>query len=136
MNNTIGCECLDCGNEFTIGVPDLLDEDQNTVIGEIVWCGVCDSHRYYCYWGLFPAGLSTERIKDVLQLWREWAESYGHERVLDIVSRLRTETDWIAVLEDVFGKDLEAIDAETRGGILARYKGFGVEPRSRVSPQA
>ena len=76
MNNTIYCDCLDCGNEFWIGVPDLLDESEDAVIGDIVWCGVCDSHRYECSWGLFFAGDSTNAIRDVLGIWTDWANSY------------------------------------------------------------
>ena len=76
MNNTIYCDCLECGNEFWIGVPDLLDESEDAVIGDIVWCGVCDSHRYECSWGLFFAGDSTNTIRDVLGIWTDWANSY------------------------------------------------------------
>ena len=76
MNNTIFCQCLDCENEFTVGVPDLLDEDQDAVIGDIVWCGVCDGHRYECFWGMFFAGNSTDTIRHVLTVWIEWANSH------------------------------------------------------------
>jgi hypothetical protein len=76
MNNIISCECLDCGNQFVIGVPDLLDVDQDAVIGDIAWCGTCDGHRYQCHWGLFVAGDSSDTIRNVLSIWRDWADSY------------------------------------------------------------
>ncbi|MFC1734776.1 tetratricopeptide repeat protein [Candidatus Hydrogenedentota bacterium] len=83
------------------------------------------------FWGEYN---SLCRVYAMLVV-QEWTESYGHERAVAVVSRLRPETDWIAVAEDAFGKQLEAIDAETRAGILARYQGFGIEPRSRISPK-
>ena len=80
MNNIICCECLDCGNEFIIGVSELLEADQEAFIGESVWCGVGDSHRYDCYWGLFVAGHSSNTIADVLRIWAEWADSHRRSR--------------------------------------------------------
>ena len=76
MNNVICCQCLDCANEFTVGVPDLLDQDQDAVIGDIVWCGVCDGHHYECFWGIVSAGDSADPIRQVLAVWTEWAN--GH----------------------------------------------------------
>ena len=81
MNNCIYCQCLECGNEFSIGVPDLLEEDQESIIGEFVWCGVCDSHCYECYWGMFAAGSSSDKIADVLRIWSDWANSYRTSQV-------------------------------------------------------
>ena len=80
MNNCFFCECLDCGNEFVLPVPNLLEEDPDVIIGEMFWCGACDSHRYECAWCLFPAGLSTDRIRDVLRIWEEWASNQGGGR--------------------------------------------------------
>ena len=77
MNNCICCECLECGNEFILPVPDLLEEDPTAIIGDTFWCGACDSHSYTCAWGLFPAGLSTDGIEDVLRIWNEWAGKQG-----------------------------------------------------------
>ena len=77
MNNVICCQCLDCGNEFIAGVPELLEvDDQSEPIGELVWCGLCDSHDYECYWGVFSAGHSRDKVEDVIRLWREWSESH------------------------------------------------------------
>ena len=80
MNTSIWCECLDCGNEFALPVPDLLEEDADAIIGDMFWCGACDGHRYVCAWGLFPAGPSTDRIRDVLRIWEEWAGNQGMRR--------------------------------------------------------
>jgi hypothetical protein len=57
-------------------VPDLLDADQEVIIGETVWCGICDGRRYQCHWGALLAGDSADTIRDVLRIWREWADSY------------------------------------------------------------
>ncbi len=73
MNNCICCECLDCGNEFILPVPDLLDEDPTGIIGDAFWCGACDGHQYECAWGMFHAGHSANTIGDVLRVWQEWA---------------------------------------------------------------
>lgn len=77
MNNCFVCECLSCGSSFVIGVPDLLDVDGSEIIGDLVWCGCCDEHSYDCYWGVFYAGKSTDEVRDVLRIWREWAEGYS-----------------------------------------------------------
>ena len=77
MNNCICCECVDCGNEFVLPIPDLLEEDADAIIGELYWCGECDGHSYECAWGFFPAGHSTDRIVDVLRIWEEWAGNQG-----------------------------------------------------------
>ena len=81
MNNCICCECLDCGNEFALPVPDLLEEEPDAIIGEMVWCGICDSHRYECSWGMFDAGCSSDKIAQVLRIWNDWASSYGTSQV-------------------------------------------------------
>ena len=78
VNNYFWCECLDCGNEFALPVSNLLEVDSDVIIGDQFWCGVCDGHRYECTWGMFPAGLSTDRIEDVLRIWREWT---GHQNM-------------------------------------------------------
>lgn len=80
MNNCFCCECLDCGNEFVLSVPDLLEEDADAIIGDMFWCGACDGHSYECAWGLFPAGVSTDRIGDVLHIWEEWTGNQGTKR--------------------------------------------------------
>ena len=80
MNNRIFCQCLECGNDFSVPVPDLLPEDQNAIIGEIVWCGICDSHSYHCSWGMFAAGSSSDKIADVLRTWTDWANSHRTSR--------------------------------------------------------
>ena len=77
MNNLLCCQCLDCGNHFVIGLPELVEQSEpQAVIGDVVWCGFCDSHSYTCHWGLFATGDSTDSIKDVTQMWREWTHSY------------------------------------------------------------
>lgn len=76
MNNTIFCQCLECGNEFDLPVPNLLDENPDDVIGELFWCGTCDSHNYDCFWGLFAAGHSSDKLGEVLRIWCDWASSY------------------------------------------------------------
>ena len=80
MNNCIFCECLNCGNVFPIAVPDLVELEENDVIGEMVWCGVCDSHDYECSWGVFTAGTSSDKVSEVLRIWTEWAASYRSNR--------------------------------------------------------
>lgn len=77
MNNCIWCHCVQCGNEFHLPVPNLLDDEDNATIGDMYWCGVCDSHDYECFWGMFAAGTSTDKIGDVLRIWTEWASSYS-----------------------------------------------------------
>lgn len=76
MNNCLVCECLHCGRRFVIGVPDLLDVDGSEIIGDLVWCGYCDEHRYECYWGAFHAGNSSDKVDDVLRIWKRWADGY------------------------------------------------------------
>lgn len=80
MNNCIFCECVDCGNVFSIPVPDLLEVHENEIIGELVWCGVCDSHSYECSWGMFAAGTSLDKVSSVLRIWIDWATSYRTSR--------------------------------------------------------
>ena len=80
MNNCIFCQCLECGNVFSIPVPDLLEADENSIVGEIFWCGICDSHSYECSWGMFAAGSSADKIADVLCIWVDWANSYRTNR--------------------------------------------------------
>ena len=80
MNNTFSFLCLDCSNEFYVGVPDLLESQQQVVIGDLFWCGRCKGHRYECYWGLFYAGSSADTVGDILKIWKNWASSYGANR--------------------------------------------------------
>lgn len=80
MNNCICCDCLDCGNEFVLPVPELLEEEPDAIIGEMFWCGACEGDSYECAWGLFQAGASTDRIGDVLRIWKEWAGNQGTRR--------------------------------------------------------
>ena len=89
MNNRIYCQCIDCGNEFSVPVHSLLDEDQATSIGELVWCGNCDSHRYECSWGIFPAGSSSDTVADVLRLWSNWAKSHRASQACALRDKLR-----------------------------------------------
>lgn len=81
MNNCIWCHCLECGNEFSIPVPDLLEAESDTIVGRMVWCGVCDSHSYECSWGMFAAGSSPDTVAHVLRSWNDWANGYRTSRV-------------------------------------------------------
>lgn len=80
MNNYICCKCLECDNEFLIYARDLLNEHQESIVGDAVWCGACDKKNYECYWGVFYVGASDENIGHILRYWRKWTASYGIAR--------------------------------------------------------
>ena len=76
MNNVISCVCHNCGNEFAIGIPDLLPQNQSARIGDLLWCGSCGGDDYDCYWGMFLAGTSSDSVSSVVRIWTEWAKPY------------------------------------------------------------
>ena len=72
MNNFISSRCVACGHEFVMSARALIDVEPHQPIGDVFWCGVCDSHDYMCSWGVLPAGASSDSVSDVLSIWKDW----------------------------------------------------------------